>query len=60
MLFKLKTTLTSISMSLEVACDVKSFQTTFTTGNITLERIFGNRKKNYCSSGAFQVAPATY
>jgi hypothetical protein len=32
-------------MSLKVACDVKSPQTTFTTGNITLERIFWKQEE---------------
>ena len=46
--------------SLKVLCDVKSPQTTATTGNIRAGRgYFANRKKNYSSSGAFQVAPAS-
>jgi hypothetical protein len=48
-------------MSLKVPCDVKSPQTTFTTGNIRAGGgYFVNRKKTYCSSGAFQVVPASY
>ena len=33
-------------MSLKAACDVKSPQTTFTTGNIRLERIFWKQEEN--------------
>jgi hypothetical protein len=32
-------------MSLKVLCDVKSPQTTFTTGNITLERMFSKQEE---------------
>jgi uncharacterized membrane protein len=39
-------------MSLKVACDVKSPQTTFTTGNITLERIFWKQEEQLLFFGS--------
>jgi len=47
-------------MSLKVPCDVKSPQTTFSTGNITLERIFCKQEETLLFFGTFQVAPASY
>ena len=51
-IYKLKYTLTSISMSLKVLCDVKSPQTTFTTGNITLERMFSKQEEKLLFFGS--------
>ena len=39
-------------MSLKVLCDVKSPQTTFTTGNITLERIFCKQEEKLLFFGS--------
>jgi hypothetical protein len=39
-------------MSLKVPCDVKSPQTTFTTGNITLERIFSKQEEKLLFFGS--------
>jgi hypothetical protein len=39
-------------MSLKAACDVKSPQTTFTTGNIRLERIFWKQEEKLLFFGS--------